>query len=47
MSEKYRGMIEQFYAKLREESLVSGGMNVAVRHIESIIRIATGNNCYI
>jgi DNA replication licensing factor MCM2 len=36
-------MIKQFYGKLREESKNTGGMNVAVRHIESIIRVATAH----
>lgn len=42
LSDKYLGMVNQFYVKLREESKVSGGMNVAVRHIESILRVAVG-----
>lgn len=33
-------MIQNFYVKLREESKNTGGMNVAVRHIESIIRLS-------
>lgn len=42
LSEKHLGLINNFYVKLREESKISGGMNVAVRHIESIIRVAVG-----
>lgn len=47
LSEKHLGMINQFYVKLREESKISGGMNVAVRHIESIIRVAVGTPLFI
>jgi DNA replication licensing factor MCM2 len=43
LSDKYLTEIKQFYVKLREESKVAGGMNVTVRHIESIIRVAVGN----
>lgn len=42
LSDKYLVEIKQFYVKLREESKVAGGMNVTVRHIESIIRVAVG-----
>ena len=42
LTEKNREIIKQFYVKLREESKNSGGMNVAVRHIESIIRMSVG-----
>lgn len=42
LNERHLGLINQFYVKLREESKISGGMNVAVRHIESIIRVAVG-----
>lgn len=44
LSEKYVNIIRQFYVKLRDESKSSGGMNVAVRHIESIIRVSTGKS---
>lgn len=40
-------MIRQFYVQLREESRKSGGMNIAVRHIESIIRLAVGTYLFI
>lgn len=43
LSEKYVNIIRQFYVKLRDESKSSGGMNVAVRHIESIIRVSTAH----
>ena len=43
MSEKNREMIKHFYVRLREEAKFSGGMNIAVRHIESIIRMSVGN----
>ena len=43
ISEKYENMVVQFYTKLREESKSSGGMNVAVRHIESILRICVAH----
>lgn len=36
-------MIKEFYIMLREQSMKSGGINIAVRHIESLIRMATGN----
>jgi DNA replication licensing factor MCM2 len=39
-------IVEQFYIKLRESSLKHGGMNIAVRHIESIIRVSTGKYLY-
>ena len=42
ITEKNRDMIQQFYVKLREESKSCGGMNIAVRHIESIIRLSVG-----
>ena len=42
LTEKNRDMIQQFYVKLREESKISGGMSVGVRHIESIIRLSVG-----
>ena len=32
--------ITKFYTTLRKESEISGGINIAVRHIESIIRMA-------
>ncbi len=35
--------IKKFYSDLRQESTISGGMAIAVRHIESIIRMAEGN----
>jgi hypothetical protein len=44
LTDKHVNIIKQFYVKLREESKTSGGMNVAVRHIESIIRVSVGNN---
>ena len=42
ITSKNRELIQQFYVKLREESKISGGMNVAVRHIESVIRLSVG-----
>lgn len=42
LSDKYLAEIRQFYVKLRAESSQAGGMNVTVRHIESIIRVAVG-----
>lgn len=33
-------IIKQFYLKLREESTRTGGINIAVRHIESIVRLS-------
>jgi DNA replication licensing factor MCM2 len=33
-------MIKQFYLRLREESTRSGGINIAVRHIESVVRLS-------
>ena len=38
-----REKISKFYQDLRAESVATGGMNIAVRHIESIIRMAEGN----
>lgn len=32
--------IKKFYSDLRQESTISGGIAIAVRHIESIIRMA-------
>ncbi|EAR88972.2 MCM2/3/5 family protein (macronuclear) [Tetrahymena thermophila SB210] len=32
--------IKKFYSDLRQQSTISGGMTIAVRHIESIIRMA-------
>lgn len=37
-----RDKIIKFYTELRAESQISGGMIIAVRHIESIIRSAEG-----
>lgn len=35
--------ISKFYYLLRKESEVCGGINIAIRHLESIIRMAEGN----
>lgn len=32
--------ITKFYSELRAESSINGGMTIAVRHIESIIRMS-------
>ena len=36
--------ISKFYQELRSESNNGGGMPIAVRHLESIIRMSEGNN---
>ena len=43
LSDINKDKITRFYTDLRKESLTSGGINIAVRHIESIIRMAEGN----
>ena len=43
LSTENSDLLKDFYVKLREESLRSGGLHIAVRHIESLIRMATGN----
>jgi hypothetical protein len=35
-------MIKQFYMQLREESQHTGGISIAVRHIESLVRMSIG-----
>lgn len=40
LPDKHLDIIKQFYLKLREESTKTGGINIAVRHIESIIRLS-------
>lgn len=40
LPDKNLDLIKQFYLKLREESTRSGGINIAVRHIESIVRLS-------
>ena len=42
LSEKNLELVKTFYIKLREEAKSSNGLHIATRHIESIIRIATG-----
>ena len=44
MSSQNTDLIKNFYMKLREESLKTGGIHIAVRHIESLIRMATGKS---
>lgn len=43
LSEINKEKITKFYTDLRKESMTSGGINIAVRHIESIIRMSEGN----
>jgi DNA replication licensing factor MCM2 len=38
-----REKIQKFYQELRKESTNSGGIHIAVRHIESVIRMAEAN----
>jgi DNA replication licensing factor MCM2 len=40
LPDKNLDIIKQFYLKLREESTRTGGINIAVRHIESIVRLS-------
>ena len=40
LPDKNLDIIKQFYLKLREESTRSGGINIAVRHIESVVRLS-------
>ena len=42
LSEINKEKISRFYTDLRKESMTSGGLNIAVRHIESIIRMSEG-----
>ena len=42
LTEVDKEKITKFYTDLRKESLSSGGINIAVRHIESVIRMAEG-----
>ena len=35
-----REKIEKFYIQLRQEAEISGGIHIAVRHLESIIRMS-------
>ncbi len=44
LSEINKEKITKFYTDLRKESMTSGGINIAVRHIESIIRMSEGKN---
>lgn len=43
LSDINKDKITKFYTDLRKESTTSGGINIAVRHIESIIRMAEAN----
>jgi len=43
LAEINKEKITKFYTELRKESMTSGGINIAVRHIESIIRMSEGN----
>ena len=36
-------IIKQFYMKLRQESIDSSGINIAVRHIESLVRMSVAH----
>ncbi len=36
-------ILEDFYVKLRGESKKSSGLNIVVRHLESLIRMATAS----
>jgi len=36
-------ILENFYVKLRAESKKSSGLNVVVRHLESLIRMSTAS----
>ena len=42
LPDKNLEIIKNFWMKLREASKKTSGMHVATRHIESIVRIATG-----
>jgi DNA replication licensing factor MCM2 len=37
-----REKIVRFYTQIREESSMTGGLSIATRHLESIIRMAEG-----
>lgn len=47
LSEVDRDKITKFYSELRRESNAVGGITIAVRHIESVIRMAEGTFCLI
>jgi DNA replication licensing factor MCM2 len=40
LSEIDREKVTQFYADIRRESNVAGGIPIAVRHIESVLRMS-------
>ena len=40
LSDLNKNKVSKFYAELRKESEVVGGMSIAVRHLESLLRIA-------
>jgi DNA replication licensing factor MCM2 len=40
IKESQKDKISKFYVALRKESSISGGINIVVRHVESIIRMA-------
>ena len=40
LSEVDKEKVTQFYADIRKESNISGGIPIAVRHIESVIRMS-------
>lgn len=42
MNDQSSSKIVNFYAELRKASEVIGGLQIAVRHLESIIRMAEG-----
>lgn len=43
MNEIDKEKVTQFYADIRKESQVVGGISIAVRHIESVLRMAESN----
>ena len=40
LSEINEELVKQFYAKIRKESQIAGGLTITVRHIESLLRMS-------
>lgn len=43
VDQKSASRLEDFYVSLRQESRKSQGLNVVVRHLESLVRLATAS----
>ena len=43
ITERHTDMVREFYRRLREASLETGGIKIAPRHLESVLRIATAH----